>query len=593
MVLSPAALRRARAVALLVGAALACASTPAVAVEPPAAKADTAAVAEAKGHFTAGLKLYKEGSVREALAEFQIAHRIVPRASVLRNIAQCHRDLRDFAAAHARYTELVDKFGASMKKGEAADVKRALGELGALTGTIAIKSGEPGATVLLDDKELGATPLAAPVRVNLGPHKIVVQKAGFDTFTRALEVQGGEATVVDAPLAKEITTGHLEVTVPDADPSVRLKLDGADVGAPPWAGDLAPGPHEVAAEGDASRAPAQRVDLARAARLAVTLTLKPRVGHVTIDPRQADARIVIDGAAIGTGVWEGDLKIGRHDLVIEANGFARYEHALLVHDDEKIVERAALVPLPRVERPEWAGVYGGVQLAFMASPRPSDTYSSLCRSEPSGCQSSGAPLGGDLFVHVGYSFGWIGLEGVGLFRADHTASSYSIPTDGGLGWAGPARVEQLAMTRLVGAGGLGVRGFTKGSIARFTLGTAMLVGRDTTIGTLSIADATVATCPPNQVCDSSGDVRATKTVPVLHLDAGLLLGSTPGVKLRLGVAAMFEFVGDLQAPSGLSFARQLCTDAGCARSDIVTPPVRFSNGTQFFVGPTLGMQFGY
>lgn len=593
MVWSPAALRRARAVALLVGASIALATPPAAAVDAPAAKPDPAAVAEAKGHFTAGLKLYKEGSVREALAEFQAANRVVPRASVLRNIAQCHRDLRDFAAAHARYTELVDKYGASMKKGEAADVKRALGELGALTGTIAVRSAEPGATVLLDDKELGATPLAAPVRVNLGPHKVVVQKPGFDSFARALEVQGGDAIVVDAPLAKEITTGHLEVTVPDADPTVRLKLDGADIGAPPWEGDLAPGPHEVAAEGETSRAPAQRVDLARAARVAVALVLKPRVGHVTIDPRQADARIAIDGKLVGTGVWEGDLRIGRHDLVIEANGFVRYQHALLVHDDEKIVERAALVPVPRVEKPEWAGVYGGVQLAFMASPRPSDTYSSLCRSDAAGCEGSGAPLGGEMFVNVGYSFGYAGIEAVGLFRADHTASSYAIPTDGGLGWGGPARVENLAMTRLVAAGGLGARAFTKGSVARFTLGTSILVGRDTSLGTLSVADKTPATCPPNQVCDSSGDVRAAKTVPVLHLDAGLLLGSTPGVKLRLGVAAMFEFVGDLNADAGLTFARQVCTDGACTRSDIVTPPVRFSNGTQFFVGPTLGMQFGY
>ena len=593
MVRSPAAMRRARAAALFVGAALLLAPGPASAVDPPAAKPDAAAVAAAKLRFTAGLKLYKEGSVREALAEFQAAYRTVPRASVLRNIAQCHRDLRDFAAAYARYAELLDRYGAGMKKGEAADVKRALGELGALTGTITVKSGEAGATVLLDEKELGPTPLGAPVRVNLGPHKVVVQKPEFDSFARQLEVQGGDAIVVDAPLAKEVKTGHLEITAPDADPSVRVRLDGADVGAPPWQGDLAPGPHEVAAEGDATRAPSQRVELARAARQSVALALKPRVGHVTIDPRQADARIVIDGAAAGTGVWEGDLRIGKHEVVIEAAGFARYEHALLVHDDEKLVERAALVPVPRVDPPQWAGVYGGLGLAFLASPRPSDTYSSLCRADPGGCDLSGAALGGDLVVNVGYSFGYAGIEAVGLFRADHTDARYSIPTDGGRGWAGPARVEHLAVTRLVAAGGLGARAFTKGSVARFTFGSAILVGRDTSLGTLSVDDKTSATCPPNLVCNTSADVRAAKTVPVLRFDTGLLLGSTPGVKLKIGLAAMFEFVGDMYADGGLTFARQLCTGSTCARSDLVVPPVRFSNGTQFFIGPTLGMQFGY
>ena len=592
MLRTPAAQRRARAAALLTGVALTCAACPAGAVDSPGAKPNPAAVAEAKGHFSAGLKLYKEGSVREALAEFQAANRTVPRASVLRNIAQCHRDLRDFATAHGRYAELLATYGASMKKGEAADVKRALAELGALTGTIAVTSGEPGATVLLDDKDLGVTPLAAPLRVNLGPHKVVVQKAGFDSFARQLEVQGGEPIVVEAPLTKEILTGHLQVTVPAADRSVRLRLDGADVGAPPWEGDLPPGPHEVSAEGDASRAPPQRVDLARAARLAVALTLRPRVGHVTIDPRQADARIAIDGAPVGTGVWEGDLAIGRHDLVVEAPGFARYQHALLVHDDEKIVERAALTALPRVERQEYSGVYGNLNLAFAASPKPSDTYSSLCRADATGCDKSGPAIGGEVFVNVGYSFGWIGAEAVGLFRADHTDTRFAVPSDAGRGWTGPARVEHLALTRLVAAGGIGARALTKGTIARFTLGSAILVGRDTALGTLSVADSTAATCPPNQVCETSGDVSAAKTVPVLHFDAGLLLGSTPGVKFKLGVAAMFEFAGDMVAGSGMTFARQIC-GATCAHSDIVVPPIRFSTGTQFFVGPTIGMQFGY
>jgi hypothetical protein len=596
MVRTWVAMRRARAAALLTAAALWCAAGPVAAADPhakPEVKPDAAAVAAAKSHFTAGLKLYKEGSVREALAEFQVAYRTVPRASVLRNIAQCHRDLRDFAAAHARYAELLSTYGASMKKNEAADVKRAIGELAALTGTITVKSTEPGATALLDDKELGKTPLAEPVRVNLGPHKVTVQKPGFDPFTRQLEVQGGESVVVDAALVKEVTTGHLAVTVPDADPTVRVRVDGAEVGAPPWEGDLAPGPHEVAAEGEAARAPAQRVELARAARLDVALTLRPRAGHVTIDPRQPGARIAIDGAPVGTGIWEGDLKIGRHDVVIEADGFAKYQHALIVHDDEKIVERAALDPLPPAPKEEWAGVYGGLNLAFQASPRPSDTYSSLCRADATGCQQSSPALGGDLFVNVGYSFGWVGLEAVGLFRADHTDARYLVPTNAGRGWSGPARVEHLALTRLVAAGGLGVRGFTKGTIARGTIGTAFLVGRDTALGTLSVTDSTSATCPPGQVCDTSADVRGVKTVPALHLDAALLLGSTPGVKLRLGIAAMFEMVGDLYSDAGATFARQVCSGGTCSRSDIVVPPVRFSQGTQFFVGPTIGMQFGY
>jgi hypothetical protein len=70
---------------------------------PPVAKPDgppPAALAEAKKNFEVGLKLYKEGLLKEALAAFLAADKIVPRASVERNIGQCLRDLKDFAAAY-------------------------------------------------------------------------------------------------------------------------------------------------------------------------------------------------------------------------------------------------------------------------------------------------------------------------------------------------------------------------------------------------------------------------------------------------------------------------------------------------------------
>ena len=102
----------------------------------PAAKPDaatTAAVAEAKKNFEVGLKLYKEGLVKEALAAFLTANKTSPRASIQRNIGQCQRDLKDFAAAYDTYADMLDKFGATMKPAESADVKRVIDELSLLT----------------------------------------------------------------------------------------------------------------------------------------------------------------------------------------------------------------------------------------------------------------------------------------------------------------------------------------------------------------------------------------------------------------------------------------------------------------------------
>src|SRR6185369_4225948 len=100
-----------RALVLLVLALLVSAVAPRAWAAPPA-KGDApppAALAEAKKNFEVGLKLYKEGLVKEALAAFVAADKIVARPSVERNIGQCQRDLKDFAGAYETYSALLEK----------------------------------------------------------------------------------------------------------------------------------------------------------------------------------------------------------------------------------------------------------------------------------------------------------------------------------------------------------------------------------------------------------------------------------------------------------------------------------------------------
>src|ERR1700722_2507663 len=169
---------RARSIAATVAIALAFAagSTTATAGPPPG----PADVASAKQLFAQGLKLYNEGSYREALAAFLHANDVAPRASIQRNIAQCHRDLKDFASAYDAYQALLSKYGSTMSPTDKRSVQRAIDELAMLTGTVRIALNVPGAAVTVDGHDAGTTPLAAPVRVNLGPHVVIVTKAGFE-----------------------------------------------------------------------------------------------------------------------------------------------------------------------------------------------------------------------------------------------------------------------------------------------------------------------------------------------------------------------------------------------------------------------------
>ena len=51
---------------------------------------------------------------------------VAPRVSLQRNIAQCHRDLQDFAAAYDAYGVLLAKYGASMSAPDRRSVQHAI-----------------------------------------------------------------------------------------------------------------------------------------------------------------------------------------------------------------------------------------------------------------------------------------------------------------------------------------------------------------------------------------------------------------------------------------------------------------------------------
>src|SRR5271166_4670955 len=126
---------RARSLAAVLAIALGVSTVaPSARAAPPTA----ADVASAKKLFEQGLKLYNEGSYREALSDFLHANELSPRASIPRNIAQCHRDLREFAEAYDSYQTLLTKYGATMSAADKRAVQRAIDELASLTATVKV-----------------------------------------------------------------------------------------------------------------------------------------------------------------------------------------------------------------------------------------------------------------------------------------------------------------------------------------------------------------------------------------------------------------------------------------------------------------------
>jgi hypothetical protein len=552
---------------------------PHLALAAPASGPSPAAVAEARRLFDTGLKLYGEGSYREALAAFLRANDLAPRASIQRNIAQCNRDLKDFTGAYDAYQTLLAKYGATMSAADKRPIQRAIDELALLTGMVRVTVSEPGATVSIDGHEAGVTPMAAPVRVNLGPHTVNVTKVGFEPIQREVKLSGGDEAIVEGPMQPEVTTGHLVVSAP-AQARVEVLVDGTDAGPAPWEGDVKPGVHVVEARGEDRFTPPKQVDVVRRGRVEMVLELIARTGRVQIDTHTADATIAVDGQTVGRGVWEGALPAGEHRMAIAAPGFHAYTRAFLVHEGETFVEDTHLVAQDGPGAPKFEGIYAGLGVLGFATP--SGASNGIAQSCPQTCQWS-SPLGGGLGVRVGYSFGWIAAEGLALGSYDYSTATATYSTN--LSAQNVARTEDYEFHRFGGGGAVGVRVASKHPNVRFT---ASALGGVATMGNIYKRVSTPSSTTTSTSQDQYSSDAVTYVAPLFVFDAGVLVGWTNGAKLHASIASIVQLVGDHVDAPAVKPARAF----GPAGDTLATPALTVAQGTQVFIGPMIGFDLG-
>lgn len=140
-----------------------------------------AAIREASDHYEAGLALYADGEFKRAAIEFDRAYELVPNYRALYNIGQVRIQLHDYARAskalRAYLKEGGDKIDAERKKSVNDDLEM----LTTRTASLTVESNEAGAEVLVDGELAGTTPLAEPLLLDTGDHRITIHKDGFDT----------------------------------------------------------------------------------------------------------------------------------------------------------------------------------------------------------------------------------------------------------------------------------------------------------------------------------------------------------------------------------------------------------------------------
>jgi hypothetical protein len=175
--------------ALLVAALVAARSAEA---SPPKASAGDAPAGDtrktdARARFERGVGLFMDGNYESALVEFRTSIHDYPTRTTAVNIAVCLRKLGRYDEEQEALQALETTFPATTKA-DAAELERSKAAVADRLGKIRIVGAPPGASVFVDGRLRGTTPLAEPLVVSSGARTVRVEAPHFLAVEKRIEL---------------------------------------------------------------------------------------------------------------------------------------------------------------------------------------------------------------------------------------------------------------------------------------------------------------------------------------------------------------------------------------------------------------------
>lgn len=323
-----------------------------VSAQTPPVQGDTKRV-EAEQHFQHGLALARERDWDAALAEFMASRELYPTRSATRNAAIALNQLRRYAESYELYESLLREFSTTSPREQVESWRAEMAGPAAQSGELSVESSESDVSVLVDGRLRGVTPLARPIRVNVGTHSVRFEKPGFEAIESVDTIAGGQRKRL-SPRLRQLTDVGVLVVREAAGAKLDVLVDGAPVGKTPWTGRIAPGYHyvELRGEGLIGTQPSST-----SVRGAATTTLVLRAATLDsllrVEPVPSNATVYLDGVAVGAGVWSGRLPSGTHRVEVAAPGHYTLRRSLELESGRSVT---LPVPLERdTSSPSWRG----------------------------------------------------------------------------------------------------------------------------------------------------------------------------------------------------------------------------------------------
>jgi len=155
--------------------------------------------AQARAKLVEGSEKLKQGEYTQALTLFKEAYALVPSPKIFYNFGIAYSNLGRATDAVEAFERFLDE-ATDASPETRANAERHKSELLPQIGSVVVQCDVDGAEISIDGRSKGVTPRKNPVRVDPGPHSLVVEKPPATAFTQRVVVGAGQHVVVDVHL---------------------------------------------------------------------------------------------------------------------------------------------------------------------------------------------------------------------------------------------------------------------------------------------------------------------------------------------------------------------------------------------------------
>ena len=158
----------------------------------------------AREYFKNGVRFLRNDEFDKGAAEFQKSIKLYPTKNGLFNLANCYLAMHKYVETIEVIARLKNSFEKELDDQWNNDIHIFEKKMEEVVSQVNLEVNVDDALVVVDNKEVGSTPLLNPLVLPIGTHKIVISKEDYETVTQDLTVDKGGKDTLSITMSQKV-----------------------------------------------------------------------------------------------------------------------------------------------------------------------------------------------------------------------------------------------------------------------------------------------------------------------------------------------------------------------------------------------------